>query len=190
MQLTTSLRNGVKHMEKRHAYITYYDQMPIPADMACTELFEAGDVAFGVQFRTLTDELVAAQSLVAASGNKRGKVTGLNDYGVALHVFDNTGPKMVECLRFDCFHGEAHYHYVNWAELRNEMAYMDPVAFGDPLAWSLNAIRTRLACMIECALGSSWTGTIDSRLLDQVLPQVAASAYRARFHSTINDSQI
>ena len=40
-------------------YITYYDQMPIPAKEESTEFFETETVAIGVEFRVLTDEAIA-----------------------------------------------------------------------------------------------------------------------------------
>lgn len=163
-----------------HSYLTYYDQMPIPADLERTLIIPLGDVAVGIQFRELRDDIVAQQNLEKASGATRGKVENLDDVGVALHVFDCRNNTRVEILRFDCFDDEPHYHYVNWDDRRNEVAWLDPVVVGDPLLWSLRTLATRLPVMIEYALGADHGIVVDQKHLDTKLPEIAAAAHAAR----------
>src|SRR5262249_29026388 len=122
-------------------HITRYDQMPIPPIEPHTEYVEAGAVVFGIEYRVLTDEIAAASRLEAATGEERGQVTGLDDRGVSIHVFAKLESERTECLRFDCFVEDPHYHYIDWRKRSNEMLHLDPVADGDPLAWALERIR-------------------------------------------------
>lgn len=163
-------------------YITYYDQMPIPAKEESTEFFETETVAIGVEFRVLTDEAIANLKLEVASGGERGKVTELDDQGVSLHVFTVEDSKRTECLRFDCFNDDPHYHFVNWGELRNEMIHLDPIAHGDALIWALRTIRERLPQMVERALGAEAAARVDPAAVEKILPLVTEAAFRARYH--------
>jgi hypothetical protein len=161
------------------SYLTKYDHMPIPADMARTKLIAVGEFEFGIQFRELRDDTVAEQKLERASGDTRGKVENLDDVGVAIHVFYTDVDRCVEVLRFDCFHDEPHYHYVNWDTKRNDIVWLDPTAMGDCLQWSLQTIATRLQPMVDHALGAGHGLEIDQQELDKKLPQIAAAAYAA-----------
>lgn len=163
------------------SYITYYDQMPIPPVEENTEIYSAGSIAIGVQFRVLTDEAIADLKLETASGGERGKVTELDDQGVALHVFTVEGSEMTECLRFDCFDDDPHYHFVNWGKLQNEMIHLDPVANGDGLTWALKTIKERLPQMIDRALGEGAGAKVDLSAVEKILPLVTEAAFRARF---------
>lgn len=176
------MKNNQDAKDDVKSYITYYDQMPIPPIEENTEIFTAGNIAIGVQFRILTDEAIADLKLETASGGERGKVTDMDDQGVALHVFTVDGSKMTECLRFDCFDDDPHYHFVNWGELRNEMIHLDPVAHGDALTWALRTIRERLPQLVERALGTEAAAKVDSAAVEKILPLVTESAFRARFH--------
>jgi hypothetical protein len=162
-------------------HITRYDLMPIPPVEEHTELFEAGAVSFGVEYRLLDDAIAAASAVAAAAGNDAAPER-LDDRGVSLHVFAEVGGRRVEVLRFDCFEEDPHYHYVSWEARSNEMLHIDPVADGDPLAWALERIRTRLPQMLERAGAVEAAGRVDLRRVDAVLPRVAEAAFRARYH--------
>jgi len=164
-------------------HITRYDKMPIPPIAAHTEYFEAGVIRIGVEYRVLTDELVASirATLETASGADSGRLENLDDRGVSLHVFGRDGANFLEYLRFDCFREEPHYHYVSWARKSNEVLHIDPVADGDPLAWSLERIRTRLPQMLQRAGVSALARQVDPMLLNEILPRVTEAAYRARY---------
>ena len=160
--------------------VTRYDLMPIPPVAAQTEYFEAGAVTIGVEYRLLDDAIAEASTIDAASGDD--SAGSIEDRGVCLHVFGNEAGERVERLRFDCFDEDPHYHYVSWQESRNEMIHIDPVADGDPLAWSLERIRTRLPQMLERAGAAELARRVDLAQLEAVVPLVSEAAYRARFH--------
>lgn len=170
-------------------HITRYDKMPIPPNDAHTRYFDAGVIRIGVEYRVLTDEVVAAirDSLQSAGGDEAGKLENLDDSGVSLHVFGKVDDKEYEYLRFDCFNEEPHYHYVSWASKSNELLHIDPVADGDPLTWALDRIRTRLPQMLIRAEAGYVASQIDHEQLDAILPKVAEAAFSARYH---NDTSI
>ena len=59
----------------------------------------------------------------------------------------------------------------------------DPVADGDPVAWAIERLRTRLPQMLERAWAGDVARELDQRDLDQVLPRVIEAAYRARYQN-------
>jgi hypothetical protein len=158
--------------------------MPIPPMEQFTEYFEAGNVRIGVEYRILTDELVAEirKTLQGATGSDVGQLENLDDSGVSLHVFAGPPGKQLEYLRFDCFNEDPHYHYVSWSSSANEVFHMDPVADGDPLAWALERISTRLPHMLVRAGAPDVAAAVDMNLVDQIMPRVKEKAYRARFN--------
>jgi hypothetical protein len=160
-------------------HITRYDRMPIPPIDANTQYFQAGAVRIGVEFRVLSDDVVAQirGTLEAATGSDVGQLTELDDTGVSLHVF----VAGQEHLRFDCFREDPHYHYVGWARKSNEVLHLDPVADGDPLLWALERIRTRLPQMLERAGVPELAKQVDVAELERVLPRVTELAFRSRF---------
>ena len=166
-------------------HITRYDQMPIPPVEAQTTWFDAGAVRIGVEYRLLTDAIAAHAATAAASGTRLlGQGTSFDDRGVSLHVCGAAkATRAREFLRFDCFEEDPHYHYVSWRAMSNEMIHIDPIADGDPLAWALERIRTRLPQMLERAGAADLAARVDARELERALPRVAEAAYRARYHS-------
>ena len=165
-------------------HILRYDRMPIPPIDKFTEYFEAGNVRIGVEYRILTDELVAEirKTLKVANGADEGQLENLDDSGVSLHVFAGPPGQQLEYLRFDCFREDPHYHYVTWRDSVNEVFHMDPVADGDPLGWSLERIGTRLQQMLIRAGAPEVAAAVDMSLIDEVMPRVKEKAYRARFN--------
>jgi hypothetical protein len=164
------------------SHITRYDLMPIPAVAAQTEYFDAGAVTIGVEYRLLNDAIAAASAAVRADGADAAAVASFDDRGVSLHVYGVVEGERVECLRFDCFAEDPHYHYVCWRTRSNEMLHIDPHADGDPLAWALERIRTRLPQMLERAGAAELAAAVDTRQLECALPRVAEAAYRLRYH--------
>ena len=167
------------------SHITRYDRMPIPPNEAHTEYFEAGNIRIGVEFRLLTDDVVAAirPTLEAAGGSDAGQLAELDDAGVSLHVFAGAKGKQLEYLRFDCFREDPHYHYVGWERKSNEVLHIDPVADGDPLAWALDRIATRLPQMLERAGVPEIAKEVDPTQIELALPRVKERAYWARYHA-------
>ena len=168
-------------------HITKYDRMPIPPVDAQTTWIDAGAVKIGVEYRLLTDAIAAANDVIAAAGAsiEAASVSSpvpLDDRGVSLHVF-SAGAAPQEFLRFDCFDEDPHYHYISWSAMSNEMLHLDPIADGDPLAWALERIRTRLPQMLARAGATDVAARVDPAAIERALPRVAEAAYRARYHS-------
>jgi hypothetical protein len=172
--------------------ITRYDRMPIPPVEAQTTWIAAGAVKIGVEYRLLNDAIAAAAEVVAARAPERAPqrtgaatdASALDDRGVSLHVFSaGDGSAAQELLRFDCFDEDPHYHYISWRAMSNEMLHMDPIADGDPLAWALERIRTRLPQMLVRAGAADVAARVDPAEIERALPRVAEAAYRARYHS-------
>ena len=152
--------------------------MPIPPVAAHTEIFELGAISIGVEFRVLTDEIIAA------TGRKSSTELGsLNDSGVSLHVFAKTAEGNLERLRFDCFQEAPHYHYLSWSQRRNDHVFIDPTLHGDVLAWVLDLIRTRLVPMLRRTGIEDAERLLDQRELEERMPRLTEAAYRARFHA-------
>ncbi len=163
-------------------HITRYDKMPIPPIEAQTTWFDAGAVRIGVEYRLLTDAIAAQAQTAAATGSDSAAGQTFDDRGVSLHVCA-AGDETRDILRFDCFDEDPHYHYVSWRAMSNEMLHIDPIADGDPLAWALERIRTRLPQMLARAGAADLAARVDAREIERALPRVAEAAYRARYHS-------
>ncbi|MEZ4280801.1 MAG: hypothetical protein R3F21_14475 [Myxococcota bacterium] len=164
------------------SHITRYSLMPIPPIEAHTQWFEAGGLRIGVEYRLLTDAIAAAAQLEAADGDVPGTAAGsVDDRGVSLHVVARQDGEAREFLRFDCFQEDPHYHYVSWRDKSNEMIHLDPIADGDPLAWALDRLRSRLLPMLARAGAADVAREVDLQALDAVLPRIAETAFRLRF---------
>jgi hypothetical protein len=170
-------------------HITRYDRMPIPPVEEQTTWIEAGAVRIGVEYRLLNEAIAAAAEVIAArgappAGDDSAALAALNDRGVSLHVCSaGDGAAAQEFLRFDCFDEDPHYHYLSWRAMSNEMLHLDPIADGDPLAWALERIRTRLPQMLARAGAADVAARVDPAEIERALPRVAEAAYRARYHS-------
>jgi hypothetical protein len=162
------------------SHITRYDSMPIPPVAAHTQWFDAGAVRFGVEYRLLTPEIAAAAPAEAARGGDRADPASFDDRGVSIHVEGCDEAGALEYLRFDCFEEDPHYHYVCWRDRSNEMLHIDAVAEGDPLAWALERLRSRLPEMLARAGAAHIAARLDVRQVEAVLPRVAETAYRVR----------
>lgn len=160
---------------------TRYSVMPIPPIEAHVTWFDAGAIRIGVEYRLLNDAIAAAADLPAADGDERGQTTDLDDRGVSLHVFGTQDGEQREFLRFDCFEEDPHYHYVSVRETSNVVAHLDPAANGDPLTWSLEAIRTRLPQMLCRAGAEDVAAQVEPAAVEEVLPRVTEAAFRLRY---------
>jgi hypothetical protein len=151
----------------------------IPED---TQYVEAGAVRIGVEHRRLdgiTDRLRAAydgtpfetvfnewrRNRTPSNGGAANATTGMAGLGrgVSLHVLDAESGH--EYLRFDCFDGVPHYHYLRpWArpqECDNHSVDFDEVAHGPMTPWALNTLRTRLSEMLIEAGGANAARRLD-----------------------------
>lgn len=155
------------------------ESMPLPPVPEHMEMFNAGPVTIGVEFRMLNLDVVKSHE------DRKGKATNpeLDDHGVSLHVYMTDTDGDLERLRFDCFEGDPHYHYVNWPNRWNDQVWIDPTMTGDVVAWAIECIRRRIGSMMEKAGIANASQRIDHKKLDEILPQVTEAAYRARFHA-------
>ena len=163
-------------------HITRYEVMPIPPVASQTVEFQAGALSIGVEYRLLTDAIAARGELAPATGGASARREKLDDRGVSLHVFGHETGERLEYLRFDCFEEDPHYHYISWKDAFNHMVHLDPVADGDPVAWALERIRTRLPQMLERAGAADLARELQPGALDAILPRVTEAAFRARYH--------
>ena len=115
---------------------------PVPEH--CTSI-DAGPVRFVVESRVLSAHAVDA--CLADAGMQRTELEAeLDGVGASLHVYGATDG--VEYLRFDCFDHEPHYHYFRYADGINQACRIDEHAIGDPIAWTVESVRTRLSAML------------------------------------------
>ena len=125
-----------------------------------TDVFEAGNIKFGLENRKL----------------------GSGDGGVAIHVLadlaGNTGrvfTEETELLAFDCFWDGPHYHY--GPRNKNHRIYWDKTLVPDPLGWCLDQFRNKkLAVMLQRAGYPGVAADLDEDLIASVIPAVEARA--------------
>jgi hypothetical protein len=153
------------------------DVDPIPPIPQHTQIFEAGAISFGVEYRLLTEELVEANYGSERSRELRSEYLGqgeqIDDSGVSIHVFGADGR---EYLRFDCFEDGPHYHYILPDESYQRVVMFDTVANGDPLTWTLSCLRHRLPEMLREAGGAGSAERVDARLVSGTLDRVEQAA--------------
>ncbi len=125
-----------------------------------TDVFEAGNIKFGLENRKL----------------------GSGDGGVAIHVLadlaGNTGrvfTEETELLAFDCFWDGPHYHY--GPRNKNHRIYWDKTLVPDPLGWCLDQFKNKkLKVMLERAGYPGVAADLDDDVIAAVLPAVEARA--------------
>jgi hypothetical protein len=126
-----------------------------------TEIFEAGNIRFGLEMRRL----------------KNG------DGGLALHVLGDVGGSRgksyveeTELLAFDCFWNNAHYHY--GPRNKNHRINWDLTVIDDPLEWTFEQIQKgRLGAMIERAGYPGIAADLDAEKIASVLPTLRKRAF-------------
>ena len=125
-----------------------------------TDVFEAGNIKFGLENRKL----------------------GSGDGGVAIHVLadlaGNTGrvfTEETELLAFDCFWDGPHYHY--GPRNKNHRIYWDKTLVSDPLGWCLDQFKSKkLGVMLQRAGYPGVAADLDDDLIASVIPNVEARA--------------
>ncbi len=156
-----------------------------------TQYVDAGSVRIGVEQRQLeglTDRLQATydgtpfeavynewlSSRMPSDAEIPEAPTGMSGRGVSFHVLDaETGH---EYLRFDCFDGVPHYHYLRpWntaEECDNHAVDWDEVAHGPMEPWALKTLRTRLPEMLIEAGGANLAERVDQVAVNQAVDKV------------------
>lgn len=126
-----------------------------------TEIFEAGNIRFGLEMRR----------------QKNG------DGGLAIHVLGDIGGSKgkkyveeTELLAFDCFWQGAHYHY--GPRNKNHRTNWDRTIVEEPLDWTFEQLENRkLGPMIERAGYPGVAADLDQDKIASVLPSLKKRAY-------------
>ena len=119
-----------------------------------TDIFEAGNIRFGLEMRRLA----------------------MGDGGLAIHVLADIGgtpgkhyTEETELLAFDHFWNGAHYHY--GPRNKNHRIYWDRTLVENPLAWTLEQFETgKLPAMIVRAGYPGIAADLDTGKIAEVLP--------------------
>ena len=162
---------------------TRYEVLPIPALMAHTEVFSAGPIQLGVEYRLLNEEIIEAEFGQDARA-KFGKnvppnmQSQVDEDGVSIHVFDRTGGQ--EFLRFDCFADYPHYHYIENDVGHQTVHEYDAAAHGPMLEWVIECLTQRLPEMLSKAGEAKLSKEIDPQSIEEILPEVVLAIERAR----------
>ena len=126
-----------------------------------TEIFEAGNIRFGLEMRRQTN----------------------GDGGLAIHVLGDIGGSKgkkyveeTELLAFDCFWQGAHYHY--GPRNKNHRTNWDRTIVDEPLDWTFEQLENRkLGAMIERAGYPGVAADLDLDKIASVLPALKKRAY-------------
>jgi hypothetical protein len=125
-----------------------------------TQVFEAGNIRFGLEMRRLP----------------------MGDGGLAVHVLADVGGTLgkayteeTELLAFDCFWNGPHYHY--GPRNKNHRIYWDTTLVADPLGWVFEQFENgKLPAMIERAGYPGIAADLDAGKIAEVLPLVKKTA--------------
>jgi len=126
-----------------------------------TEIFEAGNIRFGLEMRRLMN----------------------GDGGLAVHVLADVGGSKgktyieeTELLAFDCFWQNPHYHY--GPRNKNHRTNWDLTIIDDPLEWTFEQFENRkLGAMIERAGYPGIAADLDLEQIAAALPAVKKRAF-------------
>jgi len=125
-----------------------------------TDIFEAGNIRFGLEMRRLA----------------------MGDGGLAIHVLADIGgtpgkayTEETELLAFDHFWNGAHYHY--GPRNKNHRIYWDRTLVENPLAWTLEQFESgKLRAMIERAGYPGVAADLDADKIASVFPAMKKRA--------------
>jgi len=126
-----------------------------------TDIFEAGNIRFGLEMRRLP----------------------MGDGGLAIHVLADIGgtpgkiyTEETELLAFDCFWSNPHYHY--GPRNKNHRTNWDKTVVDDPLAWTFEQFENRkLGAMIERAGYPGIAADLDLERIASILPALKKRAF-------------
>ena len=94
----------------------------------------------------------------------------LDDEGPAVRVFGVVGGRERQVLRFDCFHGDPHYHYD--PDGNDEQHHMRDENIEDATEWTLNRLERNLAAMIRRAGYGALADEVDVKRLAMPLAAI------------------
>ena len=126
-----------------------------------TDMFEAGNIRFGLEMRRQRN----------------------GDGGLALHVLADIGGtpgksyvEETEILAFDCFWKDAHYHY--GPRNKNHRTNWDLTIIDDPLEWTFEQLENRkIGAMIERAGYPGIAADLDQGKIAEILPAMKKRAF-------------
>jgi hypothetical protein len=158
-----------------------YNVQPQPPVEEDTRWYAAGAVTFGVEYRVVDPEALAAtygdDAAAMAEIIEKSPEGGFADTGVSIHVKGTDDGH--EYLRFDVFEGEPHYHYVRPSGDHNNVVPFDAVAHGDMLPFAVGCLRERLGEMLRHAEGDEVADGLDPAVQGPVIDEVEAAALAA-----------
>jgi hypothetical protein len=162
---------------------TRYEVLPIPALMAHTELYSAGPIKLGVEYRLLNEQIIQEEYGDDAREQFGKDVpkdlqSQVDEDGVSIHVFDQSGGR--EFLRFDCFDDYPHYHYIDNQVGHQTVHNFDAAAHGPMHEWVIECLTQRLPDMLSHAGEEKLAQEIDPSAIVKVLPEVVLAIERAK----------
>lgn len=134
----------------------------IPPDPEVTTMIDAGPLRFGVELRTLPEDLTQEAAFQGPSVHVYGADDG-NEY-----------------LRFDIFDGLPHYHYIDpFADLPDgkdgvvqTIVPFDFAASGPMWPWVIECLRSRLGAMLHENEMHELADRVDNDEIAKVLPRI------------------
>lgn len=172
-------------MARDHKVGVRRETVPVPPLQENLYRIGAGAVEFGVEYRFLNDEIMAAhvatkpeQVAMVQAARESGGNTGvpIDDRGVSVHVFD--AESGLEYLRFDAFDEDPHYHYITPGSHHVGVGF-DAAANGDCLEWALRALHDHLPEMLREAGADELAARVDPEAVGPALEKVAVAAREA-----------
>jgi hypothetical protein len=167
-------------MEPRYGVV--YQIPPEPPDPQGTRWFPAGAVTFGLEYREIDPEGLAAA--YAHDPDQLAELEALSPEGgyeacgVSIHVKGSEDDH--EYLRFDVFDDDPHYHYVRPGGGHNHWVPFDPIAGGDLLPHAITCLRERLAAMLTEAGGEKIAAQLDPATQAPKIDELERLAYEVR----------
>ena len=163
-----------------------YNIPPQPPSPQNTRYLPAGSITFGIEYRDVDPESLAAtyadDAAQLAELEEKSPEGGFSDEGVSIHVCGTDDGH--EYVRFDVFDDEPHYHYIHLtqsgAEVVNNVIDFDTAAHGEMLPWAIDCLRTRLPAMLTEAEGDHLVSNLDFDLISRVIDEVQEIAEQAQ----------
>lgn len=146
---------------------TRYEMFPIPMVAEHCIPVDAGAVQLVVESRQLTNAILDETYGTAVQHD-----VAFDDGGATLHVCGTADG--VEHLRFDCFEGEPHYHYLHQPDGGNTVVRIDEVAVGDPLEFTLACVGDQLPAMLRYSGATSLADAVEPTRVRAAMTEVRA----------------
>ncbi len=139
----------------------------IPPVAEHTTQVPAGAVRIGVEYRVLTDEIIANTEGIVVTDDPAFR--DFHSQGVSLHVVD--ADSGAEHLRFDVFDDGPHYHYMD-GQGGNRVVIYDVDGSGPMWDWALTCLRERLPAMLRQAGATELAERVDAADVARAIPEV------------------